>query len=207
MKGLIPKLVYAVCLLSAVAAGAVRAEGTVRESPAEAEAARPTFTVGDEFWFSDGRSIFVEIFTGRKDGRLAFESGTRQETAYYTPDMALVEVRRPFGTDQVYRPDNGMLNFPLKVGKIWQRRFRVISSDGSPTVQRIRRCEVVRSGRTEVPAGTFATFRVECRTHRPGARRFDREELHYAPAVGRIILRRTWIPIRTVRLTEFSRAK
>lgn len=216
MTGSISRLLYAVCLVLLVSGGnssAVRAAGAGQEAPAgapagaQAEAARPTFSVGDEFWFSDGRSISVEIFTGEDNGRLVFENGSKQETAYYTPDLALVNVRRPFGTDQAFRPDNAMLSFPLKVGKTWGRSFRIISSDGSRSVQKTRRCEVVGRGKTAVPAGTFDAFRIECRVSQPRARRFDHEELHYAPAVGRIILRRTWKPVRTVRLTEFRRAK
>lgn len=210
MTGLTPKLVFTVCLVWAVSgceSSSVQAVGADEDAPIVAEAARPTFSVGDEFWFSDGRSIFVEFFAGREDGRLVFKSRSRQETAYYSPDMALVEVRRPFGTDQVYKPDNAMLSFPLSVGKSWVRRFRVTSFDGSPRVQRTRRCEVVDTGRTEVPAGIFATFRIKCTMRQLGASGIVREEMHYAPTVGRIILRHTSRPIRTNRLTEFTRAK
>ncbi len=106
----VSRLLVVVCLALLVSGGdssAVRAAGAGQEAPegAEAEAARPTFSVGDEFWFSDGRSIFVEIFTGLDNGRLVFENGSKQETAYYTPDLALVKVRRPFGLRRV-RPQS-----------------------------------------------------------------------------------------------------
>ena len=210
MTHLLPRLLFSICLVGAVAgwgSSAVRAAGAGQEAQTGAQAARPTFSAGDEFWFSDGRSIVVETFAGQHDGRLVFKIRSRQETYYYSADLALVEIRRPFGSDQVYKPDNAMLSFPLTVGKSWGRRFRVISFDGSPSVQRTRRCEVVGTGQTEVPAGTFATFRVKCTMRQLGARRLVHEELHYAPAVGRIILRRTSRPTTTIRLTEFTRAK
>jgi len=175
--------------------------------PSDAEAARPTFKVGDEFWFSDRRSIFVEAYVGEQDGLLVFDLGTRRETRHYTPDLALVDVHRPFGTDRIYEPDDGLLSFPLRVGKTWNRSYRVISFDGSRSQQRTRHCEVVRTAPVSVPAGAFAAFHIDCTVRELGAPNVVHEEIAYAPAVGRVILHRTRGQGFDIRLTEFKRAQ
>ena len=173
----------------------------------EVVAERPTFTVGDEFWFDTGDgSIFVEVFSGTEDGLLVFRRDMEQETFYYSPDLALVEVRNPFESDERYKPDDGLLEFPLSIGKTWNRSFRVWRSDGERTVQRTRQCEVLDYGQAKVPAGSFASFRIECRVRELGRPSIVREEIVYAPAVGRVIARYS-LDGSDVRLVEFSRAK
>lgn len=173
----------------------------------DAEVGRPAFTVGDEFWFDTrGGSIFVEVFAGEDNGRLVFRRDLQQETFLYTPDLALIAIRRPFGSDQRFDPHDGRLEFPLKVGKTWARTFRVSSTDAQRTVQRTRRCEVIDAGQASVPAGRFAALRIECTLRELGASRVVREEVVYAPAVGRIIAHSTRDRSVDVRLTEFSRA-
>lgn len=178
--------------------------GPAAAAPAPAE--RPSFTVGDEFWFDTGdRSIIVEVFDGEEDGLLVFRRSLQSEARYYTPDLALARIWRPFGTDQWFKPDNGMLEFPLTVAKTWVRSFRVVSSGSAHTVERTRSCQAVDTGQVSVPAGSFAAFRIECTLRELGSARVVEEEYFYAPAVGRIILYRTHDGGSDIRLTEFTR--
>ena len=204
------KIAMAACLAWAVSGCETTAPyeyGPTTAGIGDAEVGRPTFTVGDEFWFDsrDG-SIFVEVFAGEENGRLVFRRDLQQETFLYTPDLALVTIRRPFGSDQRFDPDDGRLEFPLRVGKTWERTFRVSSTGSQRTVQRTRRCEVIDAGQASVPAGRFAALRIECTLRELGARGIVHEEIVYAPAVGRIIAQLTRGRSVDVRLTEFSRA-
>lgn len=178
-------------------------QGTSREAKAE----RPTFSVGDEFWFdtSDG-AIVVEVFSGEEDGLLVFRRNLQNETFYYSPDLALVKVRRPFGSDQWFDPDDGLLEFPLTVGKTWSRTFRVRSTGRRRSAQRTRRCEVVSAGQANVPAGSFAAYRIDCTLRELGHGRVAHEEIIYAPVVGRVISHYSGVRGADIRLTEFSRA-
>ena len=170
-------------------------------------AERPQFTVGDEFWFdTDDRSIIVEVFAGVQDGRLVFRRDSQQEVLVFSPDLALVEIQRPFGSDRLFDPDNGMLEFPLFVGKTWTRDFGVWSPDRQGRSNRSRSCAVVDAGQANVPAGSFAAYRVECTLRELGGTSAAREEILYAPEVGRVIVHFSRDRGIDTRLIEFSRA-
>jgi hypothetical protein len=175
--------------------------------PIAAPAQRPSFTVGDEFWFDNGSgAIFVETYTGMEKGLLVFDRGVDQETRLYSPDLALVDVRRPFGADEWFEPDNGALEFPLAPGKKWTRDYRVRWSDELETVHRSRSCTVLDTGWATVPAGTFATYRIACTARELGSADVTHEEVFYAPGVGRIVLRRVLGSGNVLELIEFTRA-
>lgn len=175
--------------------------------PIDVPAERPSFTPGDEFWFDTGDgAILVEVFVGAQDGLLAFERAQQDEVLYYSPDLALVEVRRPFGADQRFDPDDGALDFPLAPGKRWTRDVRVRSSDTLETSQRRRSCEVLDTGWVAVPAGRFAAYRIACTVRTLGAARTTHEDVYYAPAVGRIVLHRVAGRFGDLQLIEFTRA-
>ena len=91
-------------------------------------------------------------------------------------------------------------------GKTWARTFRVRSTGGGRRVQRTRRCEVVSAGQANVPAGSFAAYRIECTLRELGRRRVAHEEIIYAPVVGRVISHYSRVRGTDIRLTEFSRA-
>lgn len=202
---------FAACLVWAVAgceAPTLYEVGAGPEIPSDAEASRPTFSVGDEFWFDTGElSILVEVFAGEEDGLLVFRRELKNESLYYSRDLALVKILRRFGADQWFDPDDGMLDFPLKVGKTWRKSYQVMSSDSLETVHRTRDCRVVDVGQISVPAGRFAAYRVECTARALGDARVAHEEIFYAPSVGRVILHRTRDGAVDIRLTEFSRAR
>ena len=175
--------------------------------PIAVPAQRPSFTAGDEFWFDTGDgTIFVEVFTGTQDGLLVFDRGLEQEILYYSPDLSLVNVERPFAADRWFNPDDGALDFPLAPGKTWTRDFRVRSSDTLETSQRKRSCEVLDTGWVEVPAGRFAAYRIACIGRELGAPRAVHEDVFYAPEVGRVVLVRVVGSFGDLQLIEFTRA-
>ena len=175
--------------------------------PVTVPAQRPSFTAGDEFWFDAGDgAIFVDVYTGMEDGLLAFDRGLQDEVLYYSPDLSLVKVRRPFGADQWYDPDSGALDFPLAPGKTWTRDFRVRWSDTVETIRRKRSCEVLDTGWVEVPAGRFAVYRIACIVRELGAAQAVHEDVFYAPQIGRIVLRRISGSFGDRQLIEFTRA-
>jgi len=186
---------------------APRQAGPEAAAPAGAEAAQPAFSIGDEFWFADSQSFFVEVYDGMENGRLVFRRDQRREVLLYTPDLALAEIRRPFSEGQTFEPDDGMLSFPLRLGRTWSRSYRVVNQDRSPTIDRTRRCEVMDYDRVDVPAGRFDAYRVECTVRSVGDPRVVSEEAYYAPDVGRIILYRSDSPAQEIRLTRFNRAR
>ena len=206
-----PKLSWIALALALVGTGC---EGPASYTPAAATtipiavpAQRPSFTVGDEFWFDNGGgSIFVETYTGMEKGLLVFDRGVDRETRLYSPDLAVVDVRRPFGADEWFEPDNGALDFPLALGKTWTRDYRVRWSDQLETVHRTRSCTVLDTGWVTVPAGTFATYRIACTSRELGSPDIGNEEVFYAPGVGRIILRRVLGSGDVLELIEFTRA-
>lgn len=184
----------AICLAVAVS-GCETAEvyapapaGTAQEETAQ----RPSFNIGDEFWFhTRGRQILVEQYEGMAEGLHTFRRALQNETLYYSPDMALVRVERGFGDDTKFDPDDGALVFPLAVGAKWDRTYRLSSERSLYTGRRTRRCEVVERGQVQTQAGTFKVFRIACTTNTLGETPSAPDEIFYAPSVGRIVLTRT----------------
>jgi len=175
--------------------------------PPDTAAPAPRFTPGDEFWFTTGDgAIVVEVFAGRDDGLLVFRRDLDHETRYMTPHLALVRRVRPFGSDRRFDPDDGRLSFPLVVGKKWHRSFRTWRSDGSRTTRRTRTCTVTGYGTIAVPAGHFAAYRVRCTLRTAGRGEAVREDLFYAPAIGRIVARIGGIDGPDIYLSEYRRA-
>jgi len=175
---------------------------------ADAVAERPSFTPGDEFWFhTGGTSILVEVYEGMGEGLHAFRRGMQQETLYYSPDMALVRTERAFGADQYYDPDDGELDFPLRVGKTWTRTYRARSDTSVYIGERRRNCEVLDTGRLSSEAGQLAVFRIACDLNVFGEAGLQQTEILYAPAVGRIIHRRRQGAGTDLNLIEFNRAQ
>jgi len=176
-------------------------------APLDTETGPPTFTPGDEFWFHRGAgSIVLEVFTGMEDGLLVFRRDLENETRYYSRGLSLVKVLRPLGTDRWFDPDDGVLDFPLAVGKTWTRTFDTWTSRTLRRVQRRRACEVVDAGQATVPGGSFAAYRIDCTLRELAKAPVVHEEFLYAPAVGRIIQHYTADDGIVSQLTEFTRA-
>lgn len=197
----------AAALLAALAA----CESTVTYEPTAApavtaEVGRPSFTPGDEFWYTTARSTFVEVFEGEEDGHLLFDRGVADQLLVYSPDLALEEVRTSAGLRRAYLPDDGRLEFPLRVGKTWERSYKVFNAGGGRHVQRTRACQVAERGFATVPAGRFAVLRIDCALSEVTAAEVVREQVFYAPEVGRIILRRSERQGYRERLLEYTRA-
>ncbi len=176
------------------------------EQAAAGEVARPSFTVDDEFWYTTNRRTYVEVYEGEEDGLLLFSRGTGLDTLAYTPDLALKQVRSGSGVRKTYTPDDGRLDFPLRLGKTWQLTYRVFDVGGGPQVQRTRACAVVERGVASVPAGQFEVLRIDCELRQIGVLDPVVEQVYYAPEVGRIILRLNERRGYRERLLEYTRA-
>lgn len=177
-------------------------------APSAAGAGRPSFNLEDEFWYRAGRrAIVIEVFKGEEDGLLVFYRPNEQEYWYFTPDLALTKIRRPFGTDRWFKPDDGQLDFPLTPGKTWARDFRIVSADGSREVRRSRKCQVADSGELEIAGERLAAFRILCTLRTFGEVSEGREEVYYAPEIGRIVLRQSIEGGPDWRLFEYTRAE
>ncbi len=171
-------------------------------------AQRPSFTPGDEFWFHvGGTAILVEEFLGAPNGLLAFRRALQNETLFYSPDLSLVRVERAFDEDEFIEPDNAELDFPLSVGKTWTRTYRLRSESSVYTGRRTRSCEVLDTGQVSSQAGEFLAFRIACTVREVGDAFQTQEEVLYAPAVGRIVNRRTLGGGTELNLIEYTRAK
>ncbi|MEM7224031.1 MAG: hypothetical protein AAF495_13700 [Pseudomonadota bacterium] len=173
---------------------------------AQGEIQAPSFAVGDEFWYSTNRSVYVEVFEGEEDGRLLFRRGGGSETLVFSDQMALVQLRDQAGVRETYDPDDGRLAFPLTLGKTWERTYQVFDTGGGPQVQRTRACQVAERGFATVPAGRFEVFRIDCALSELKVVEVQREQVFYAPEIGRIILRLSERRGYRERLLEFNPA-
>ena len=175
-------------------------------SSAASEVTQPSFTIDDEFWYTTDRSSYAEVYEGEEDGLLLFSRGTGFDVLAYTPDLALKQVRNASGVRKTYTPDDGQLDFPLRVGKSWELTYRVFDIAGGPQIQRTRSCAVKERGVAEVPAGQFQVIRVDCEQRQVGVVEPEVEQVYYAPEVGRIILRLNERRGYRERLLEYTRA-
>lgn len=167
---------FGVCLAAVVvASGCV----TMRAStPVLAPAPLPTYTVGDSFRFTRGRSEAVAevgadtvVWANRAGDRM-----TRNRNFIVTgPEWRAVPGYRASdrrGPDALW---------PLQVGK--SARFVTVSGAGNQTW----RCSVTGTRQASVPAGTFDVFRVRCVSGaRPGP--VYEHVWYYAPDVGHYVV-------------------
>ena len=172
----------------------------------EAEVGRPSFTEGDEFWFTTQRDTFVEVYEGEEDGLLLFRRGASLVTRAYTPDLSLAQIPYLRGPARALHPGQRAAGFSAQVGKTWERVYRTFDAAGGPQVRRTRACQVAERGVMTVPAGTFEVLRIDCSLSELGVVEVTREQVFYAPEVGRIILRRTERRGDRERLYEYTRA-
>ncbi|MFQ5897949.1 MAG: hypothetical protein ACE5JN_06855 [Candidatus Methylomirabilia bacterium] len=192
---LLPRLALVIALTGACAT--VPQPEVARETSKEARLSLgvmpPAFELGYRLTFTNPRlGEWDYVYRGQREGLLVFENVYKGETFdwLYAPDLAEVRsVGRPAGHDGrpeiENTPHNGMLKFPLLVGKRWQHSYtRAVGKD---VTQRSLHAKVTAYERVTVPAGTFAAFRIETTN-----RRLDRalpayETYWYAPEVKFII--------------------
>ena len=174
----------------AVALGGCAA-GSSLALPSPAPVERPSLASGDRWQFVDAHGGIVTItYQGPRGETGLFERvRTTQDAppvrseAMLSADLALVRDR-----DIEYQPDDGMLRFPLAVGRSWRHQFvRVVHRGGMPDREEAMVIEAtVRAyERIQVPAGMLEAFRVESVIHEPGVAL--NATYWYAPAVKTIV--------------------
>jgi hypothetical protein len=159
----------------------------------------PQFVVGESWQFSlqdtTNPSTPATVTNERVvaingDGTVAI--GTpRDATGHNVTLSASGNYIKRFGRS--FDPDNAYLRFPLTLGSSWSTRFRWDSGSGSAGEQNSRN-SVIGFEKVHVAAGDFETIKVEV----IGQSRADGslgvfsvyQQLWYAPAVKRVVLRK-----------------
>lgn len=172
--------------------GTACSSGSGSQQAALEPAGSPDYRAGQSFTFSDRgtrRVVAVEgggVRWSRKPG-----------TSYLvSPNFIVPILRRESSSSVVSHQAFGSPEdlWPLRVGK--SVRFRVVrttlsKSDGRQTRTTYNwRCDVEDTDRVTVPAGTFDTYRIDCRRffgHRQTPRR--RITWYYAPELGHYVRR------------------
>ena len=168
--------VFGVFIASILISNAANSQGVVAQ--------RPILTPGDTFVYERGNNADLTFkFIKRNDETLVFKMATAYGAQEYYTNLDLATVGLEDGS--TYKPNSGILRFPLRVGARWEQEYDVQKASGN-WASRVRSCEVKNYSSVTVPAGTFDAFFVEC-TNRAGSS--DRTEHHYyAPKIGNRVL-------------------
>jgi hypothetical protein len=188
-----------VLLLALTTAGAcaratsrVSAVGTPLPAPASVD--RPMLVVGDHWSFRSASGARVDdTFRGRRDHALLFHRvnyapGSTTPAVQYdrllSDDLAVIS-----GGGTQNRPDDGLLRFPLAVGKAWQHRYvRVVQRPQPREVEIVLNAAVKSYELISLAGVAFEAFRIESVSETSGA---DvpplRATYWYAPAAKAVV--------------------
>jgi hypothetical protein len=138
----------------------------------------PQFSKGDFYEYKDviKGTTWTRKFKEKRGENLVFEMGGGSE-AIYTNELSAIRIG-----NRIWKPNNGFLKFPLKVGTTWSHRY--ISTNNN---DRERSCSVDKWVSVKVPAGTFPAFVINCSNQRATANFPALEEYWYAPDVKQFI--------------------
>lgn len=164
----------------------------------------PTYQPGDTYTYSrNGQSEIREVLSVRGD-QVRWRSGGVEwveQTAVVTPPLAWTSDPTVGKGQQEIIGDPYSL-FPLRVGKTTTFEAHGKSEKVPGGWTRQYGCAVEGSDTVTVPAGSFETFRIECRQGD------QRQTIHYSPRAENIVLGVAESPSRTDRfeLRSYTRA-
>jgi hypothetical protein len=123
----------------------------------------------------------------RKEGNvLVFKNtsrGIRSEIERTTENLATISYTRPKGPiRESYTPHDGLLSFPLYVGKRWELSYSINRGKG-PKRRAKRNCYVYKY---EKVTGGYSAYRIQCTVYRSDGNHL-KEVYDYAPKVGYIV--------------------
>jgi|GEM_PF-1588985 len=123
----------------------------------------------------------------KKEGNvLVFRNAGRvvsRETERTTENLATISYTRSNGfVRERYQPHDGLLSFPLYVGKRWELSHAIKRGKG-PDRRAKRSCHVPKF---EQVTGGYSAYRIQCMVYRSDGNHL-REVYDYAPKVGYIV--------------------
>lgn len=123
----------------------------------------------------------------KKEGKvLVFKStsrGIRSEIERTTENLAVISYTQRNGfVRERYQPHDGLLNFPLYVGKRWELSHAIKRGKG-PDRRAKRSCYVYKY---EKVTGGYSAYRIQCMVYRSDGNHL-KEVYDYAPKVGYIV--------------------
>ena len=166
----------------------------------------PKLTVGDTFTYryTSPRSRTLTAEYQGKDPETGLLSFTWSgDTLYTKSDLSWVEVKGP-NNPRTYSPNDGLLRFPLFVGRTWEQSY--VNHNSSGTRNRHRSCEVKSFERFQMEFGPVDAFRISCSDRWIKASSPARDSYLYAPAIGNIIERHNSWKV-SVEMVKFQKVK
>ena len=183
MRGRRQGLAAVVVAVATLAAGYGEAVQATQAGASAPQAERPTLEGGYSLTFTNPKvGEWDDIYRGKEGNLLVFEDVYHGKFFkwYATEDLNTVKsVGRK--TEFEHDPHNGVLNFPLSVGKKWTHYYT--NTVGRNVAQRTAWAEVKAYEQVTVPAGTFWAYRIERVNQRAGVPQPAYETYWYSPEV------------------------
>jgi hypothetical protein len=138
--------------------------------------AKPEWKVGSEWAYQyenpseGGTSIWRldRIENLVNEPHYVIKGGSR-ELFYRVADRGFTKEVLNGRTIREVSPSASLVAFPLRVGLLWDMKYSETRPPEQQTVNIERRCLAEREETLTVPAGTFATIRIDCWNSRTGA--------------------------------------
>jgi len=109
--------------------------------------------------------------------------GSRKKVEITLSEHHSMKIRGNGGT---FKPDSGMFQFPLHVGKTWKRDYE--QEVGGSVRMRTRHAEVVKFEEIHIKAGTFKAFQISAFNQLSTARTPATEKYFYCPEIASVCL-------------------
>jgi hypothetical protein len=150
----------------------------------------PVLAVGDRWKYGYTGTAAAGTFTERVRGRETVDGvecyvigiGQRRQELFRVHDLAWVEAREDGAATLRHRPPLEAFRWPLTPGLSWRSATTVEKIRDESTFEFSHECHVAAEETVTVPAGTFRTVRINCRS--PAGRVFEQ---WFAPEVRNVV--------------------